>query len=142
MFRNHTADKHCPKIVMAVALLVSAIANAATPASRPDVVISVFADHYLMANRIIDDVNILEESVKSLDPRAVTLIACGSAADRAQRAAAHRFRNSLLELRLVDVYAPACRSTVRAQTSNGNHSVRPFNIDDKAVDEWWHASMP
>ena len=117
---------------------------AGAPHAKPEVVITIFADHYVVEGRVIDDLDVLEKAVSSVAPRAVRLQACGANADRAQRAAAHRFRTSSLELRLLEPQEAACQAipapraiAVRAPRGHG-----PFGIDDKVVDQWWHASMP
>jgi hypothetical protein len=118
------------------------IANA--PQAKPEITITIFADHYVLEGRVIDDLDVLEKAVNSVGPRTVGLQACGGIADYAQRAAAHRFRSSSLELRLLQPHEAACQAipaprAIPARTVRGRG---PFGIDAKVVDQWWHASMP
>ena len=123
------------------ALLVSVGAGAA--ALKPDVVITVFAEHYVLESRMFDDLDLLEGVVGAMRPQAVRVEACGAKADRAQRAAAHRFRNLNLELRILEPHSPACRASAKSLQIpvSARHGTRPFGIDDEAIDRWWHASM-
>ena len=129
---------------LASALLACLAAHAPARASKPEVVITIFVDHYVLAGRAVDDLDLLEKAVGSLRPRAVRLDACGRGAEHPQRAAAHRFRNLSLELRFLEADAPLCRAGVdlRAQPAGGRRGRRPFNINYEAVDQWWHESMP
>lgn len=123
-------------------LLASGSAPAQTSASQLSVV--VFAEHYVLSGRVIDDLDALEVAVGDLHPRAVRLDACGSGTERAQRAAAHRLRHLYLELRVLDAGSPDCPSPGAAQAVQVGRRVgaRPYGIDDAAVDEWWHLQMP
>ena len=127
--------------VLAV-LLVSVGAGAA--ALKPDVVITVFAEHYVLESRVFDDLDLLEGAVGAMQPQAVRVEACGAKADRAQRAAAHRFRSFNLELRILEPHSPACRASAEPLGSpvSARHGTRPFGVDNEAIDQWWHASMP
>jgi hypothetical protein len=113
-------------------------------AAKPEITITIFADHYVLEGRVIDDLDVLEKAVNSVGPRTVRLQACGRSADYAQRAAAHRFRSSSLELRLLELHEAACQAipaprAIPVRTLRGR---APYGIDDKVVDQWWHASMP
>ena len=129
-------------VVLAL-LLVSVGAGAAT-AATPGVVITVFAEHYVLESRVFDDLDLLEGVVGAMRPQAVRVEACGAKADRAQRAAAHRFRSLNLELRLLEPHSSACRASAGALEIpvSARHGTGPFGIDNEAVDQWWHASMP
>jgi hypothetical protein len=130
------------RALLAVPLILAA-ADAA-PAPKPDVIIAVFASHYVLGSRLIDDLDRLESAVKATKSRTVILQACGSKADHAQRAAAHRFRFLELELRLLEPHSPACRISNPSSSfpATARHGSPPFGIDGDAVDRWWHASMP
>jgi hypothetical protein len=123
--------------------LVLAAADAA-PAPKPAIIITVFASHYVLGGRSIDDLDRLESAVNATKPRTVTLQACGSKADHAQRAAAHRFRLLELELRFLESHSPACRISNPSSSfpASARHGSPPLGIDRDAVDRWWHASMP
>jgi hypothetical protein len=118
----------------------SAVAQVPTP----EVTIMIFAEHYVVEGRSIDDLDVLEAAVDSVRPQAVGLYACGAGTARAQRAAAHRFRNLDMELRVLDQNSPGCQSTTgpRAVPANLRLDPRPSGIDDAEVDHWWHQLMP
>ena len=61
--------------------------------------VAVFADHYALGGRYIDDLDRLEDAIAAMRLRGVRLEACGEGASRALRAATHRFRNLYLDLR-------------------------------------------
>lgn len=118
--------------------------SAAAEATAPDVTVTIFADHYVVAGRTIDDLDVLEAAVSSVRPKAVRLDACGAGTARAQQAAAHRFRNMYMELRMLDAESTTCRSAVvpRAVPATLRLDQRPTGIDDAAVGQWWHELMP
>lgn len=128
---------------LAAAFQVSLV-TAASPHAKPEIDITVFADRYVAEGRVIDDLDVLEKTVRSVGPRTVKLQACGAIADHPQRAAAHRFRTFSLELRLLEPRESACQATpaLREIASRTPRGGRPFGIDDEIVDRWWHASMP
>jgi hypothetical protein len=118
--------------------------TAGSPHTKSEIIITIFAEHYVVEGRVIDDLDALEKEVRSVEPRTVRLQACGGIAERAQRAAAHRFRTLNLELRLLERHQAVCQAipaprAIAARTPRGRG---PFGIDDEAVDRWWHASMP
>ena len=129
---------------LSAAQLVCLQARAAEDTPQPDMSITVFADRYVIPERVIHDLDGLEDAVGSPGPRKIRLNACGPAAERAQRAAAHRFRNSGLELRWLPPHAAHCQAAigVRAMPANIGHGARPHGIDDALVDRWWHERMP
>ena len=117
----------------------------AVAAQVPVVGIAVFADHYVLDGRHIDDLDRLEDAIAQMHPRGVRLEACGEGASRALRAATHRFRNLYLDLRTAGVDDTACQpaSAARAVTVSQRFGQRPFGIYDEAVDRWWSTlSMP
>ena len=119
-------------------------AIAGSPHAKSEIAITIFADHYVVEGRVIDDLDVLEKAVGSVGARTVRLEACGWRAERAQRAAAHRFRASSLELRLLEPKDPGCRASpapreAAIRTTRGR---RPSGIEDAVVDEWWHAFVP
>lgn len=99
----------------AIAVAASLAALALTPVDagplhpRHEVEITTWADHYVVKGRVVDDLDVLERVVDALRSRIVKLQACEGMADRAQRAAAHRFRALSLELRLLEPHDPACQ---------------------------------
>ena len=135
-----------PGIIAAAvcALSLAGGAGASTQSWTPDVRVAVFADHYVLADRAIDDLDRLDDAVRAMRPRSVGIYACGAGSERAQRAAAHRFGHLSLELRVVEPGAPECRSPApaRALPVGQRTGPRPYGIDDAAVDRWWHQMMP
>jgi hypothetical protein len=139
--------RHFTGIVTAAAAALSlllAAGSASAQASTPTLGVAVFAEHYVLEGRVIDDLDVLEVSVRDLYPRAVRLDACGDGTERAQRAAAHRLRHLYLELRVLEAGSPDCPSPAAAQAVlvSQRAGTRPFGIDDAAVDRWWHQLMP
>jgi len=114
-------------------------------AQVPVVSVAVFADHYALGGRYIDDLDRLEDAIAEMRPRGVRLEACGEGASRAMRAATHRFRNLYLDLRTAGINDAACQSAsvARAVPVSQRFGQRPFGIYDEAVDRWWSTlSMP
>ena len=114
-------------------------------AQVPVVTVAVFADHYVLGGRYIDDLDELVVAIATTRPRGVRLEACGEGASRAWRAAAHRFRNFYLDLRTAGIDDTACQPASAARAMPISHSLGqgPFNVNDEAVDRWWSTlSMP
>jgi len=126
------------------ALSLAAAGSAWAQASGAEVRVAVFAGHYVLAGRTIDDLDVLVDAVGAMRPRSVRLEACGAGTERAQRAAAHRFRHLHMDLRVADPDAPGCQSPdpARSMPVSLRAGQRPYGIDDHAVDQWWHAMMP
>jgi hypothetical protein len=129
----------------ATATLSLLVAGAAA-AQASDVFVEVFADHYVVNGRAIDDIGTLESVIAPMGSGAVRLYACGSGTARAQMAAAYRFRDRYLELRVLDDLAPQCRtpmaSALRAVAVAIRADERPYGIDDEVVARWWYSMMP
>jgi hypothetical protein len=130
--------------VGSAALSMLAVGSAA--AQAPDVFVTVFAEHYVVNGRSVDDLDALESAIGAVRPGAVRLYACGDGTARAQLAAAHRFRDRYLELRVLDESAPQCRSTSaaagQALAVASRAGRKPYGIDDVAVAQWWYDMMP
>jgi hypothetical protein len=124
---------------MAGAALCISIAGAAF-AQTPVATVATFADHYLYAGRFFDDLDRLEDAVLAAHPRGVRLEACGDGTARALGAAAHRFRNLYLDLRYsyIDDTTCASASAAPALPVSLRFGLRPYGINDEAVDRWWH----
>jgi hypothetical protein len=71
----------------------------------------------------------------------VRLEACGEGTARALGAAAHRFRNLYLDLRFSDTDDAMCASAsaARAEPVSQRFGLRPYGINDEAVDHWWRS---
>ena len=120
-------------------------ATGAVAAQVPLVTVAVFADHYALGGRYIDDLDRLEDAIAEIRPGGVRLEACGEGASRALRAATHRFRNLYLDLRTAGIDDTACQSAsvARAVPVSQRFGQRPFGIHDESVDRWWSTiSMP
>ena len=131
--------------LVAAATAVWLAATGAVGAQVPVVSVAVFADHYAVGRRYIDDLDRLEDAIAEMRPRGVQLTACGEGASRALRAATHRFRNFYLDLRTAATDDIACQpaSAARAVPISQSFGQRPFGIYDEAVDRWWSTlSMP
>ena len=117
----------------------------AVGAQVPVVTVAVFADHYVLGGRYIDDLDRLEDAIAVMRPQQVRLEACGDSTARAQRASAHRFRNLYLDMRIAGIDDTTCQSASvpRAVPVSQRFGQRPFGIYDEAVDRWWSTlSMP
>jgi len=129
----------------AVAAAVLLATTGAVGAQVSVVSVTVFADHYAVGGRYIDDLDRLEDAISEMRPRGVQLTACGEGASRALRAATHRFRNFYLDLRTAGIDDTECQSAsvARAVPVSQRFGQRPFGIYDEAVDRWWNTlSMP
>ena len=131
-------------ITTASALWLATLGTAVAQSPAPGVTVAVFADHYVLAGRSIDDLDALEDAVTAIRPQRVRIEACGEGTARAQRAAAHRFRNLYLELSAGGADAATCQpaSISRAVPVSQRVGQRPFGIYDDAVDRWWNNLMP
>ena len=131
--------------LLAAATAVWLGATGAVGAQMPVVTVAVFADHYVLGERYIDDLDRLEDAIAATHLRGVRLEACGEGTSRAHRAAAHRFRNLYLDLRDSLIDNTTCQSApvARAVPVSQRFGHRPFGIYDEAVDRWWSTlSMP
>lgn len=141
---NQSSRRRTIRLGMAGAALCITIAGAAF-AQTPVATVATFADHYVYAGRSFDDLDRLEDAVLAAHPRGVRLEACGDGTTRALRAAAHRFRNLYLDLRLdsVDDTMCASASAPRAVPVSQRFGLLPYGVNDEAVDRWWQTiSMP
>lgn len=142
MFRTLPAIKGLAATAVA-ACLSGFDAGAATQTTDREVDFKVFAEYYVLADRVIDDLDVLEKSVIALRPHNVKLAVCGSGAERALRAAAHRFRDLRWGVWPLAADSPACRAAgvARMQPAAHRSGLRPYGIDDAAVDRWWRELM-
>lgn len=133
-------------ILAAGSAALSMLAAGAAAAQAPDVFITVFSEHYVVNGRIVDNLGALEGAVGPVRPGAVRLYACGEGTARAQMAAAHRFRDRYLELRVLDAAEPQCRPATaaapRAIAVTHRSGERRYGIDDETVTRWWYSMMP
>jgi hypothetical protein len=132
-----------PIAAAAVALGMVVAADGAAQPQKSEVRVTAVADRYVPANRLFDDLDKLEIAVAAIHAAAIRLDACGSGTERAQMAAAHRFRHLRLELRLRSPDSPDCASAIAVLTTVSHRSgQRPFGIDDETVDRWKYHLMP
>jgi len=119
---------------------VSAVA-AAPERTAESVTIAVFADRYASGDRSFDDLDALE---KYLTPvRGVTVLVCGPRATRSLKAVVHRFRQVPVQIRVPDADERDCMSRPAGLVAVGARTgVRPFGIDDAAVERYWLDIMP
>ena len=109
-----------------------------------DASIVVLVSHYVYRGETIDDLDQLERSVMPRTPRSVALDACGAAAARSLLAAAQRFRNLEIHLRVLDENAPACTAKTHAHVASlqMDGKLLPQHIDDAVVRTWWNECQP
>mgnify|MGYP006315546011 FL=1 len=142
--RNYSGVQRNVRFGAAAAALWLAVTGS-VGAQAAVVTVAIFADHYVFAGKSFDDLDRLEDAVAAARPRGVRLEACGDGTARAQRAAAHRFRNLYLDLRVSYIDDTTCASApiARAVTVSQRLGQRPYGIHDEAVDRWWSTiSMP
>lgn len=124
------------------ALVLGVAALPAAQAPRDEVSIAVFADHYVLAGRSIDDLNVLETTLQAAPDRPIQLNQCGSGTARALKAAAHRFRNRPIDIRSPAADAPQCADAVpRMRRVFETTKPLPLGIDDAAVERYWDYSI-
>ena len=126
------------------AACVLGLAAAPSLAGAPGATVGVFAEHYVLAGRSYDDLDALEQAVRAAQPRSIRLDACAAGSEDALRAAAHRFRDTYIELRTAGTDATVCATPRVALAVPASHRAgpKPYGIDHVAVDQWWHSLMP
>lgn len=133
-------------VASAGAAAFSLLAAGPASAQASDVFVTIFAERYVVNGQALDDLGALEKAVGQLRPGAVRLYACDEGTARAQMAAAHRFRDRYLELRVLDAASPQCVTATaaapRAMTVMHRSGERPYGIDDETVALWWYAMQP
>lgn len=138
--QSYSCRKTFVSLVMTA--LWSVICGAAA-AQVPTATVFVFVDYYVIAGRYFDDLDVLEDSVASERPERIRLVTCVDGAERATKAAAHRFRHLYLDLATASPDSSACETGhVRMVAINQRLGQRPFGIHDQAVTYWWTKLMP
>jgi hypothetical protein len=134
-----TSLRRVVRLVSAGAALCISMTDAAFGQS-PIPTVAIFTEHYVYAGRSFDDLDRLEDAVVATHPGGVRLEACGDGTARAMGAAAHRFRNLYLDLRFsyIDDAVCAPASGPRVEPVSQRFGLRPYGINDEAVDRWWH----
>ena len=131
-------------VATGVGALVLGMATTAASAAQPDVVsIAVFADHYVVAGRSFDDLDVLESALAAVPDKPIRLDRCGLETARALRAAAHRFRDRPIEMRTPSAGDLQCADSVPTMRRVAE-STRPLplGIDDAAVERYWDSITP
>lgn len=123
------------------ALALGAAALPAAQAPADAVSIAVFADHYVLAGRSIDDLNVLEATLQAAPDRPIQLNQCGSGTARALKAAAHRFRDRPIDIRLPAAEAPQCADAATMRRVVETTKPLPLGIDDATVERYWDDSI-
>jgi hypothetical protein len=125
------------------ALALGAAALPAAQAPTDEVSIAVFADHYVVAGRAIDDLNVLEAALQTAPDRPIQLNQCGPGTARALRAAAHRFRDRPIKIRSPAAEAPQCADAAPTMRRvSETTKPLPLGIDDAAVERYWDSISP
>jgi hypothetical protein len=124
------------------ALVLGVAALPAAQAPRDEVSIAVFADHYVLAGRSIDDLNVLETTLQAAQGRPIRLNQCGSGTARALKAAAHRFRDHPIDIRSPAAESPQCADAVPTMRRvSETTKPLPLGIDDATVERYWDESI-
>jgi hypothetical protein len=125
---------------MAMVFATAAAALGATAAAHgaSTTLVVVLTDQYIVDNRVIDDLNILESDVRSNGAKAITLVACGPGTARPQLAAAQRLSDLYLELVAAAPDSADClaASSPRSVRVGQRIGLRPFGIIDADVNQW------
>lgn len=129
------------RALAAAGLCAAATASAQAPADA--VHVAAFADRYVVTGRAWDDLDRLEAALRTL-PRSFAIDGCGPGSERALLAAAHRFRDAALKLRMADTGDRRCAQALQAAGARGtaDSGAGPLGIDDAAVARWWLGQMP
>lgn len=122
-------------------VLATGLVAAWALAQAADLRIVVQPGHYVVAGKAFDDLNSLEAAVRTGSPETIQLDGCGPAAARALKAAAHRFADRPLSLRVLDASAPVCTAAPVA-IQIGQRMDTPTGIDDAVVERYWQQLMP
>lgn len=130
-------------VAAALALALPLTGLALDRTSGATLIVTVFADRYVAADVQFPDLDALEALVSPMNPSLVRLEACGPDAATALLAAAERFRDSNLEMRVLAVAEPACiaasAGTVRVIQLAGPV---PSRAADTPSDRYWQSVMP
>jgi hypothetical protein len=131
------------KLVHAVILFAAALATVGmstdargTPGAS--LVVTVLPDRFFVDNQVTDDLNTLESEVRSSGAKAIVLTACGPGTARPQLAAAQRLSDLYLELIVAAPDSSECLAAAspRSVPVSQRIGLRPFGIDDEAVNRW------
>ena len=117
--------------------LCTAIGGAARAATA-DATVTVHATGFAWSGQTFTELAALEATLMPRAPRSVALVACGSDALPAWKAAAHGFRHLALELAVADAGDPLCRggpapALVPATRRSGG---------TEAAVQWWARLQP
>jgi len=124
------------------ALTLGMAAPPVAQAPTDEVSIAVFADHYVVAGRSIDDLNVLETTLQTVPDRPIQLNRCGAGTARALNAAANRFRDRPIEIRPPAAEAPQCADAVPTMRRvSETTKPLPLGIDDATVERYWDDSI-
>jgi hypothetical protein len=124
------------------ALVLGVAAVPAAQAPTDEVSIAVFADHYVLEGKSIDDLNVLETKLQAAPDRPIQLNQCGSGTARALKAAAHRFRDRPIDMRSPAADAPQCADAVPTMRRVFETTKPlPLGIDDATVERYWDDSI-
>jgi len=128
---------------VALALPVTPPALAAEYATGQAASVTVFPAHYASGGRIFRDLDTLDAAMTAVRPESIRLEACGPASARPLLAAAHRFRNARLDMRVSDDDAPPCRVGARMPAGlAGAVAARSGGDTTDPVERYWREVMP
>lgn len=134
----------CPFGRTLIATFGLCLAVVAARADDVDARVLVLGSHYLYRGEATSDLNALERAVLERAPRSVGLDACGAVETRSLLAAAQRFRNLEVRLRLLDEDHAACAADLRRSlgTRPDLSGRQALGIDDEVVRKWWATRVP
>lgn len=120
--------------------LAAGLASAQT--AKTDLTVTVFADHFVVADRSLDELDRLADVVTSMRPNGVTLNACGPGVTGSLMAAAHRFQTLPLRINVLGADERACSAASNAPAMAMRVRQGPTSMKDPAVDAYWARLMP
>ena len=128
----------------ALTLVAGAFAAAVAFDAHANAEVQVVAkeSQYVFGASAYDSLNLLEDAVRAVRPSVVEVEACGPAASRSLAAAAHRFNDLALRIRVADESAPSCRAGAVAMTAGRRSSTGLADVDDSAVARYWQQVTP
>ena len=133
-------SRHARNLVALCALLAAGAAAAQATPDRLRVV--VHETHFAIARSAFTDLASLGDVVDAAGPRALELIACGAGSHAALLAAAYRFNDRPLHLRVHEATDAVCAAgPVAVRTAQAGVSLLG-GIDAAAVAHYWRQVMP
>jgi len=132
-------SRHARRLVALCALLA---AGAATAQAAPDPLrVVVHETHFAIARSAFTDLESLGDVVDATAPRAIELTACGADSHAALLAAAYRFKDRPLHLRVHEATDAVCAGPVALRTARPGATLLG-GTDAAAIAAYWRQVMP